>query len=184
MTKLFFSKVLQSTPHVFLKNKNFRTKNVSILVSDTWLYFLALHLKFSSASYPSQLVEIFAYDTPVSANNSSDVARVSNATLVYQFHNLFSQERVFVFASSLKQSYSAAPKSLTELFACAAWLEREVGEMHGLCFEGKKDLRNLMLQYGDSSAPFRKSYPSIGLKEVVFDSVTDTLIQVPVSTQI
>ena len=55
--------------------------------------------------------------------------------------------------------------------------------MYGICFKGKKDLRNLMLQYGDSSAPFRKSYPSIGLKETLYDSVTDTLVQVPVSIQ-
>jgi NADH:ubiquinone oxidoreductase subunit C len=56
--------------------------------------------------------------------------------------------------------------------------------MHAITFEGKKDLRNLMLQYGDSSAPFLKSYPSVGTKEVFYDSVTDTLVQVPVSLQL
>ena len=56
--------------------------------------------------------------------------------------------------------------------------------MHGICFEGKKDLRNLMLQYGDTSAPFRKSYPSVGLSELMYDSVLDTLIQIPVSIQV
>lgn len=56
--------------------------------------------------------------------------------------------------------------------------------MHGVCFEGKKDLRNLLLQYGDASSPLQKSYPSIGTKEVFYDSVTDALSQVPVSTQI
>lgn len=56
--------------------------------------------------------------------------------------------------------------------------------MHGICFGDKKDLRNLMLQYGDASAPFRKSYPSIGSKEIFYDSVTDSLAQVPVSIQI
>jgi NADH:ubiquinone oxidoreductase subunit C len=62
-------------------------------------------------------------------------------------------------------------------------LEREAAELHGIFFSGKKDLRNLMLQYGDSSAPMKKSYPSIGLKEIFYDSVTDTLIQNPVSIQ-
>ena len=56
--------------------------------------------------------------------------------------------------------------------------------MYGLCFRGKKDLRNLMLQYGDASTPFRKVYPSIGLTELVYDTVTDTLVHVPTSTQI
>lgn len=56
--------------------------------------------------------------------------------------------------------------------------------MHGLAFDKKQDLRNLMLQYGDSSAPFRKAYPSIGTRELGFDSVTDTLVQNPISTQL
>jgi hypothetical protein len=40
-----------------------------------------------------------------------------------------------------------------------------------------------MLQYGDTSMPFKKSSPSIGVKEVFYDSVNDVLIQVPVSVQ-
>ena len=52
--------------------------------------------------------------------------------------------------------------------------------MHAICFENKKDLRNLMLQYGDSSSPFKKSYPSIGYKEVVYDIVTDHVVQIPI----
>jgi len=40
-----------------------------------------------------------------------------------------------------------------------------------------------MLQYGDSSAPFRKSYPSIGLREVYYDSINDALLHSPVSIQ-
>lgn len=40
-----------------------------------------------------------------------------------------------------------------------------------------------MLTYGDTSAPLRKSFPSIGIKEVFYDSVSDLLIQNPVSIQ-
>lgn len=40
-----------------------------------------------------------------------------------------------------------------------------------------------MLQYGDSSAPFKKNYPSIGLKEYFYDSITDSIINKPVSIQ-
>jgi NADH-quinone oxidoreductase subunit C len=73
--------------------------------------------------------------------------------------------------------------SITELFLNANWLEREVAELHGIFFSNKKDLRNLMLPYGDTSAPMRKSFPSIGVKEVFYDSLTDLLIQNPVSIQ-
>ena len=171
-------------PHLFLSNKTFRASNISLLIPDASLYYLALHMKLATSARSSQLVEIFAYENSTAASNKQILARSSNATLVYQFHNLFSQERLFVFAPSLKALPVSVPKSLAELFVSAAWLEREVGEMYGIAFEGKKDLRNLMLQYGDSSAPFRKSYPSIGTKEVIYDPVTDNLLQTPVSTQI
>jgi NADH:ubiquinone oxidoreductase subunit C len=55
--------------------------------------------------------------------------------------------------------------------------------LHGIFFAGKKDLRNLMLQYGDTSAPMQKSFPSIGIREIFYDSLTDLLIQNPVSIQ-
>jgi hypothetical protein len=40
-----------------------------------------------------------------------------------------------------------------------------------------------MLQYGDSSSPFKKSYPCVGLREVFYDATSDLLIQNRVSIQ-
>ena len=72
----------------------------------------------------------------------------------------------------------------SELFYSANWLEREVSELSGIVFLGKKDLRNLMLQYGDSSVPFQKSFPTIGLKEMFYNPVKDVIVQNPVTLQI
>jgi NADH:ubiquinone oxidoreductase subunit C len=125
-------------------------------------------------------------------NLLTNVVRVCQpSVVVYNFHSMFFHKRIFIFSqqnhnifnNKIQNSFYSL-NSISELFPAGNWLERENSELHGINFLGKKDLRNLMLQYGDSSAPFRKSYPSIGLKEVVFDSVTDTLIQVPVSTQL
>jgi NADH:ubiquinone oxidoreductase subunit C len=70
------------------------------------------------------------------------------------------------------------------LFFAANWLEREVSELHSINFTGKKDLRNLMLQYGDSTAPFQKSFPTIGLREMFYNPIKDTIVQNPISIQI
>jgi len=40
-----------------------------------------------------------------------------------------------------------------------------------------------MLTYGDTSAPMRKSFPSVGIKEIFYDSTTDLLIFNKVSLQ-
>lgn len=171
-------------PFAFLQNTTFRTKNLHLLLPDYLLYYTALHVKLSSRTTDSQLVDIFGYENPLSASSATLAPNTATSVLVYHFHNLFSQERLYLFACSLSSSHHPSPKSVDELYASSWWLEREAGELGGLCFEHKKDLRNLMLQYGDASAPFKKSYPSIGFKEVVFDSVTDTVVQVPVSIQV
>jgi NADH:ubiquinone oxidoreductase subunit C len=95
------------------------------------------------------------------------------------------QERLLLFSSRiLDGSRKGSIKTLSELYPNSVWLEREVSELHAVTFEGKKDVRNLMLQYGDSSAPFRKSFPSIGTREMYYDGVNDVISQNTVSTQI
>ena len=185
MNKLFLSNLLYTTPHVFITNKMYRAKNNHLILPDCFLYFVALHIKLSTETSSSQLVELFAYENPTTTNVGRAIStpKTLNTTCVYQFHNLFTQERLFVFSVPSTHSTPMSGKSIAELFANAWWLERELSELHGLYFEGKKDLRNLMLTYGDSSAPFRKSFPSIGVKEVHYDSFTDQISYLPVSIQ-
>jgi len=82
-----------------------------------------------------------------------------------------------------KSINQTSANSITEIFTNANWLEREVAELHGIFFSGKKDLRNLLLQYGDTSAPMQKSFPTIGTREIFYDAVSDLLVQNPVSVQ-
>jgi NADH-quinone oxidoreductase subunit C len=99
---------------------------------------------------------------------------------VYNFHNLLFQDRLFFFCADSRGSLN----SISEVFPNAGWLEREVSELHGVIFTNKKDLRNLMLQYGDTTVPFQKAAPAIGYKEVFYDSVTDVLVETPVTLQV
>lgn len=112
----------------------------------------------------------------------------TGTVLVYNFHNITYNERYFVFgldtASAVLTQTLAAATSVSELFSNASWLEREVTELQGLLFRNKRDLRNLLLQYGDSTTPFRKASPSIGLKEIFYDSINDVLVQAPITVQL
>jgi len=147
----------------------------------------------ASAFYSTQLVDIFSYEVPTYNNVPSsetgkyNMSEKSDSTIVvYNYHSLMSQDRFFVFTQtslSTNRDHSFLP-SITELFSAANWLERECGELSGVSFSGKKDLRNLMLQYGDSSAPFQKAFPSIGLREMFYDPLKDTIIQNSVTVQL
>jgi NADH:ubiquinone oxidoreductase subunit C len=192
--KLFFKYILFSVRQIFLKYLHRNDKNLNVYINETNFYYLCLHIKLSTLFYSSQLVYIFAYELPLNNNLNKEIASkialINNSLIVYNFHSILFQQRFFVFIiNTLKQNINknnlnwTSLHSITELFLNANWLEREVAELHGIFFSGKKDLRNLMLQYGDTSAPFKKSFPSIGVKEIFYDAVTDLIIQNPTSIQ-
>ncbi len=74
------------------------------MLPDYALYYVALHVKLASSARMAQLVEIFAYESPTAPLEECAFTSPSNPIIVYQFHNLFSQERLFVFTTSLKVS--------------------------------------------------------------------------------
>lgn len=178
-------------------------KNDNLILDPSSFYFIALHLRFSSLFYSTSLVDIFSYELTsaqesLTSTNRNDSAKYlflnkgMSTITVYNFHTLNTQNRFFIFLPSQAQLLSpnhlvgntSQLVSVSELFSASNWLERECAELHGISFLGKKDLRNLMLQYGDSSAPFQKSFPSIGLKEMYYNPLKDTIIQNPISLQI
>lgn len=192
--KLFFKYILLHTNQIFLKNLFKNDKNLNIYITENNFYYLAMHLKLSSLFYSTQLIDIFAYESPYNINNTktldTKISTINNNLVVYNFHSIQNQQRFFIFVlSNVKKNINKnsinwlSLNSVTELFLNANWLEREVAELNGVFFSGKKDLRNLMLQYGDTSAPMKKSFPSIGLREIFYDSVSDLLIQNPVTIQ-
>ena len=181
--KVYLEYILCFQPHYYLRYKLQWTKITCVMFPQPLLYYVCFHTRFSSVMYSSQLVDIFAYELPRGVSKS--LFLISNTIVVYNFHNLQNHERFFLFTTRTDQAKSQNNLySVDSLYPNANWLEREVSELHGIIFNGKKDLRNLMLQYGDTSAPFQKAYPSVGTKEVFYDSNNDLIVQFPVSLQV
>jgi NADH:ubiquinone oxidoreductase subunit C len=200
--KLYIKCILKFSSHSFIVNNSKQNfKSESVMLDSKYLYYMATHLRLSSLLYSCQLLDIFAYEVFKgnklgSSENYDNLYNNVNkgvcSVLVYNFHVLNTQERLYIFVTntlSINKSTSVFRRSskvssITELFFAANWLEREVSELHGVYIEFKKDLRNLMLQYGDSSSPFQKSFPSIGLKEMYYNPIKDTITQSPISVQL
>lgn len=191
---LLFKYILNNKKQIFLLNKEINTKTVSVLLNSNSLYYVSLHLKLSSFFYSNQLIDIFTYENPSAMNNlnydKKNLQKSNDSIVSYNFNVLKKNTRIFLFITNqaktnlLKNTKNNSTlQSITELFLNANWLEREAAELSGTFFYGKKDIRNLMLQYGDTSAPFKKSYPSVGLREIFYDSVSDLLVQQQTSIQ-
>lgn len=59
--------------------------------------------------------------------------------------------------------------SITSIFKNAAWWEREIWDLYGIYFQGNKDLRRILTDYGFEGYPMRKDYPLSGYVELRYD---------------
>jgi|TARA_B100001146_G_scaffold224456_1_gene242437 NADH-quinone oxidoreductase subunit C len=73
--------------------------------------------------------------------------------------------------------------SITKLFPSADWYEREAFDLFGINFDGHKDLRRLLTDYGFEGYPLRKDFPLTGYVEVKYDEEKKRVIYKPVELE-
>lgn len=73
--------------------------------------------------------------------------------------------------------------SVTAIWACANWYEREAFDLFGIIFEGHPDLRRILTDYGFIGHPFRKDFPLSGNVEVRYDAEKQRVVYEPVSIE-
>lgn len=93
-------------------------------------------------------------------------------------HNMRLRLRVFVEDSDPRVM------SVTDIWACANWYEREAFDLYGILFDGHPDLRRLLTDYGFIGHPFRKDFPLIGQVEMRYDPVRKRVVYEPVSIEL
>lgn len=71
-------------------------------------------------------------------------------------------------------------ETMTEIYPGAGWLEREVWDMYGVYFEGNKDLRRILTDYGFEGHPLRKDFPLSGYVEVRYEDGEKRVVLEPI----
>ena len=74
-------------------------------------------------------------------------------------------------------------ESVTGVWPCADWYEREAFDLFGIMFNNHVDLRRILTDYGFIGHPFRKDFPLSGNVEMRYDPDQKRVIYQPVTIE-
>ncbi|MBL8644332.1 MAG: NADH-quinone oxidoreductase subunit C [Rhodospirillaceae bacterium] len=116
----------------------------------------------------SQLVDLCGVDYPDNDERFE---------IVYHLLSMKQNLRIRVKATT---DESTPVPSVSSVFPCANWLEREVWDMYGVFFSDHPDLRRILTDYGFDGHPLRKDFPLTGYVEMRYDEEQKRVIYEPV----
>ncbi len=101
--------------------------------------------------------------------------------VVYHLLSVSSNQRLRVKA--LLSTDNLMIQSVTKIWNCADWFEREAFDLFGILFENHNDLRRILTDYGFVGHPLRKDFPMIGEVEMRYDEELQRVVYEPVSIE-
>jgi NADH-quinone oxidoreductase subunit C len=128
---------------------------------------LMSHLRSKKGYSFNTLVDITAVDFP---------AREQRFDVIYHFLSMTENKRCRVTTSI---NESGEVPSITSVFECANWFEREIFDLFGIKFTSHPDLRRILTDYGFEGHPLRKDFPTSGFLEVRYDEVEKRVVYEP-----
>ena len=127
------------------------------------------YLKSKKGFSFTTLIDITAIDFP---------AKEKRFQLIYHFLSMTENKRCKIVTDISEQE---AINSITSLFECANWFEREIFDLFGIKFLAHPDLRRILTDYGFEGHPLRKDFPTSGFLEVRYDELEKRVIYEPTS---
>lgn len=117
-----------------------------------------------------QLTELTGVDHP---------DRALRFDVVYQLLSFTRNVRMRV---RIQTDEDTAVASVTGVYPCANWYERECFDMYGVFFSGHPDLRRILTDYGFHGHPLRKDFPMSGYVELRYDDELKRVVYEPVKS--
>ena len=91
--------------------------------------------------------------------------------MYYSFVNYVNKTKLFFFSRTSNNTVS-----LTNVYPCMEWLERESFDFFGIFYANHPDLRRILTDYGFPSYALRKDFPVQGYFDLVY-SISNKKIQ-------
>ena len=141
---------------------------IDIFVKSEDLVSTLMFLKDNPSLNMDSLIDLTAVDYP------------GNKKRFIIIYNLLSVSKNFRIKVKIKTNEDNPVPSVTEVYPCANWYEREVWDLFGIRFSGHPDLRRILTDYDFEGHPLRKDFPLTGFTQVRFDDELGRVINEPV----
>lgn len=141
-----------------IKQININTNDIELKTVANNLETALWILKYNTLTHFEQIVEITAVDVPTETNRFK---------VIYVLRSLLYNTTITL--SFTTNETVAEIQSIAYLYQSATWLEREIWDMFGIKFNGNKDLRRILTDYGFKGHVMRKDFPLTGFHEIVYD---------------
>jgi NADH-quinone oxidoreductase subunit C len=115
-----------------------------------------------------QLVDLCGVDWP---------ERAERFDVVYNLLSVSLNQRVRVIVTT---DEATPVPSMSNVWPCATWWERECWDLYGVTFAGLEDHRRILTDYGFVGHPLRKDFPLTGYVEVRYDDERKQVVYEPV----
>jgi len=166
--KSFYLKLFKGLYKKFINFIILRKSHANIIemsIQPQYLYNFISTLKANSLTQLKILNDICVIDYP---------ERTNRFELNYNLLSVKYNFRVF-----LKTYTSSYISSVTSIFSCANWIERECWDMFGIFFLNHPDLRRILTDYGFEGFPMRKDFPLTGYIEIRYDDEKANIVYEP-----
>ncbi len=141
---------------------------INIFVKSEDLVSTLMFFKDNPSLNMDSLIDLTAVDYP------------GNKKRFILIYNLLSVSKNFRIKVKIKTNEDNPVPSVTEVYPCANWYEREVWDLFGIRFSGHPDLRRILTDYDFEGHPLRKDFPLTGFTQVRFDDELGRVISEPV----
>ena len=117
-----------------------------------------------------QLIDLCGVDYP---------ERAQRFDVVYHLLSLTKNRRIRI---KVQTDEDTPVPTVTGVYPCADWFEREAFDMYGVFFDGHPDLRRILTDYGFHGHPLRKDFPMTGYVELRYDDELKRVVYEPVKS--
>jgi len=138
-----------------------------IIVPHTLVFQVLSFLKLHTTTQYKILADMTAIDFP---------EKEKRFEVVYNLLSVSFNSRIRV--KTYVNEMTALP-TVSSIFPCANWLEREIWDMYGIYFTQHNDLRRILTDYGFEGHPLRKDFPLNGYISVRYDDVNKIVVCEP-----